>query len=107
MSDSSTTAGPILDLNAGDCWARRQLRSGIKDVSVTSKPMKSLNLAGVVSIGTLEIPDLDGRFLHDRWTNPECDCVRLSGSTPATQQYRIHPSMTFNHNVIGLDSEEY
>jgi len=107
MSDSSTTAGPILDLNAGDCWARRQLCSGIKDVSVTSKLMKSLNLVGVVSIGTLEIPELDGRFLHDRWTNPESDSWRLSGSTPATQQYWIHPSVIFIHNITGLNGEEY
>jgi len=43
MADSSTTTAPILDLIAGDCWARRQLRNGIKDVSVASKPRKSLS----------------------------------------------------------------
>ena len=32
MADSSTTAGPILDLIAGGCWARRQLRAGIRYV---------------------------------------------------------------------------
>jgi len=51
MADASTATGPILDLIEGDCWARRQQRSSIKDVSVTSKPMKSLTLVGVVFIG--------------------------------------------------------
>ena len=103
IEDSSTTAGPILDLIAGGCWARRQLRSGIKDVSVTSELRKSLTLVGVVFIGTLAIPELDGRFLHGRWTNPESDCGRLLGSTPATQRYRIHPSAIFIHDVTGLN----
>jgi len=60
MADSSTTTAPILDLIVADCWARRQLRSGIKDVSVASKLRKSLTLVRVVFIGTLAIPDLDG-----------------------------------------------
>ena len=103
MADSSTAAGPILDLIAGDRWARRQLRSGIKDVSVASKLMKSLTLVRVVFIGTLAIPELDGRFLHDRWTNPESDRGRLLGSTPVTQRYKIHPSAIFIHDVTGLN----
>jgi len=103
MADSSTTTSPIPDLIAGDRWARRHLRSGIKDVSVASELRKSLTLVGVVFIGTLAIPELDGRFLHDRWTNPESDCGRLSGSTPATQRYKIHPSATFIHDVTGLN----
>jgi len=104
MEGSSTTAGPIQDLIAGDCWARRQLRSGIKDASVASKLRKSLTLVGVVFIGTtLAIPELDGRFLHDRWTNPESDCGRLLGSTPATQRYKIHPPANFIHDVTGLN----
>ena len=103
MADSSTTTGPILDPIAGDCWARRQLRSGIKDVSVASRLMKSLTLLGVVFIGKLAMPELDGRFLHDRWTNPESDCGRLLGSTPATQRYKLHPSANFIHDVTGLN----
>jgi len=103
MADSSTTTAPILDPIAGDRWARRQLRSGIRDVSVASKPMKSLTLLGVIFIGIQTIPELDGRFLHDRWTNPELDSGRLLGSTPATQRYRIHPSATFIHDVTGLN----
>ena len=94
MADSFTTTDPILDPIAGDCCARRQLRSGIKDVSVASRLMKLLTLLGVVFIGTLAIPELDGRFLHDRWTNPESDCGRLSGSTPATQRYKVCPEVT-------------
>jgi len=103
MADCSTTTAPILDLMAGDRWARHQLRSGIKDVSVASELRKSLTLVGVVFIGTLVIPELDGRFLHDRWTDPESDCGRLSGPTPATQRYEIHPSATFIHDVTGLN----
>jgi len=74
MADYSTAAGPILDLIAGDCWARCQLRSGIKDVSVASKLMKSLTLVGVVYIRTLAIPEPDGRSLHSRFSDPGSDC---------------------------------
>jgi len=91
MADSSTTAGPILDLIAGGCRARRQLRSGIKDVSVASKLMKSLTLLGgvvFILVGTLAIPELDGRSLHSRWADPGSDCGGLLGSTPATQRYK-------------------
>jgi len=60
MADSSTTISPILSLIAGNSWPRRQLRSGIKDVSVASKLRKSLSLVKVVFIDTPVIPDLDG-----------------------------------------------
>jgi len=103
MADSSTTTSPILDLIVGARSARRQLRGGIKDVSVASELRKSLTLVAVVFIGTLAIPELDGRFLHDRWANPESDCGRLLGSTPATQRYRIHPSAICIHDVTGLN----
>jgi len=91
MADSSTTASPNLDLIAGDCCARRQLRGGIKDVSVASKPTKWLTLVGVVFIGPLAIPELDGRFLDDHCADPESDCRRLLGSMPATQWYKVRP----------------
>jgi len=84
MADSSTTSGPILDPIAGGCWARRRLRSGIKDVSVASKLRKSLTLVRVVFIDTLAIPDLDGRFLHNHSSDPGSDCGGLLGSTPAS-----------------------
>jgi len=51
MTDSSSTTAPIMDLIAGDCWARRQLHRGIKDVSVASNLMKSLTHVGVDFIG--------------------------------------------------------
>jgi len=51
MADSSTTAGPILDLITGGCWARRQLRSGIRYVSIASKLKISLSaVEGVLGI---------------------------------------------------------
>jgi len=91
MVDSSTTTTPILDLIAGDCWAGGQLCSGIKDVSVASKHMKSLTLVGVVFIDTLAIPELDRRSLHYRFSDPGSDCRRLFCATPATQWYKVRP----------------
>jgi len=101
MSDSSTTTGPILDQIAGDCWSRRQLRSGIKDMSVASKPMKSLTLVGVVFIGTLALPELDVRFLHNRSADPGSDCGGLLGSTPATQRYKGRLCRIKTHEIAG------
>jgi len=89
MADSSTTTSPILNLNTGDCWARRQLPNGIKDVSVASELMKSLTLVRVVFIGTtLATPELDGTFLHNSLTDSGSDCGILLGSTPSTQMYK-------------------
>jgi len=88
MADSSITTAPILDLIARDRWARRQLHSGIKDVSVASKLMKSLTLVGAVFIGTLALPELDGRFLHNHCSDSESDCARSLGLAPATQRYK-------------------
>jgi len=84
MTDSSTTTTPILDLIAGDCWARRQLRRGIKDVSVASELRRSLTLVRVVFIDTLALPELDVRFLHDHLANSGSDSGRLLRSTPAS-----------------------
>ena len=41
-----------------------------------------------ILVGTLAIPELDGRFLHSRWADPGSDCRGLLGSTPATQRYK-------------------
>jgi len=84
MADSSTTTALILNLIAGDRWARRQLRSGIKDVSVASELRKSLTLVRVVFIDTLALAELDVRSLHDRWAESGSDCGRLLGPTPAS-----------------------
>jgi len=83
MADSSTTTAPILNLIAGDHWTRRQLRSGIKDLSVTSELRKSLILVRVVFIDTLALPELDVRSLHDHWAYSGYYCGRLLGSTLA------------------------
>jgi len=90
MADSSTTTPPLLNLIAGDCWARSQLRSRIKDVSVASMLMKSLTLVRVVFIGTLAIPELDVRFHHNRLTDSGSGCRRVLDLTPATQRYKGH-----------------
>jgi len=81
MADSSITAGPILDLIAEDCWARRQLRGGIRYVSVASKLMNPPTLLRVVF---LQVPELDGRFLHNHSADSVSDCGGLLGSMPAT-----------------------
>jgi len=88
IAHSSRTTAPILNLIAGGCWARRQLRSGIKGVSVASKLRRSLTLVSVVFIDTLALPELDVRFRHSHCSNPESDCGRSLDSTPATQQYK-------------------
>jgi len=85
MADLSTTTAPILNLIAGDCWARCQLHSGIKNVSVASKLRKSLNLMRVVFIDTLAISEPDGGSLHNHCSDPESDCGKLLGWAPATQ----------------------
>jgi len=91
MADSSTTTAPILDLIAGGCWARRRLRPGIKDVSVASEHMKSLTIMEVVFLGSLALTEVDVRFLHDLWADPEPDGGKLLGLTPATQRYEVRP----------------
>jgi len=88
MADSSTTTTLILNLIAGDCWARRRLRNGIRYVPVTSKPMKSLSSVQGVSYQAGDIL-LDGRLLHNRWTDFAALCGRLLGSMPATRRYKV------------------
>ena len=55
MADYSTTTAPILDLIAGDCWARRQLRNGIRYFPVASKLRKSLSSVERIFIVALAI----------------------------------------------------
>ena len=99
IADPSTTSAPILNLIAGDRWTRCQLRSGIQDVSVASKLRKSLTLVSVVFIDTLAISELDGRFLHNHRSDPESDCGRLLGWTPATQWYKVRPCHIKTHEI--------
>ena len=74
MAHQSTPARPNPDLIAGGGWARRQLPNGIKDVFLASELMKSLTLVTVVFIGTLAIPALYRRSLHNQSSDPESDC---------------------------------
>ena len=46
-ADYSTTAGRILMLFAGGCWAQRQLSNAVRYVPVASKLRKSLSSVGV------------------------------------------------------------
>jgi len=81
MADSSITSGPILDPIAEGCWARRQLRGGIRYISVASRPMNPPTLLTVVF---LQVPELDGRFHNNHWADSGSDCRELLGSMPAT-----------------------
>jgi len=111
IADSSTTARPILDLMEGGFWTRRHLRSGIKDVSVASKPMKSLTLVGVVFIGTLALRELDGRFLKtttasililiagDHWAR----CQPHSGIKDVSVAAKLRKSLT-HVRVVFIDT---
>jgi len=103
MADPYTTAGPSLDLNAGGCGARPQLRSGIKAISVASRLRISLTLVGVLLIGTLVLQDLNVRFLLNRRANPGSESRGLWCSTPASQWCKVHPSVSFIHEVTGLN----
>jgi len=49
------------------------------------------------------LPEVDDRFLHDRWSDPGSDCGRLLGPMPASQFYKIHPSAIFIHEGTGLN----
>jgi len=56
IADYSTTARGIQILFAGGYWAQRQLRNGIKDVPVASKPRSSLtSLEGFLGTMLAEI----------------------------------------------------
>ena len=58
---------------------------------MASELRKSLTLVSVVFIDTLAIPELDGRFLHNHYSDPGSNCGRLLGSTPATNGIRYFP----------------
>jgi len=59
IANSSTTSTQILNPIAGDRWAQCQPHRGIKDVSVTSEPMKSLTIIVVVFIGPVALSELN------------------------------------------------
>ena len=100
IADSSTTNRLIFDPLSGCHWAQCQLHAGIRYVSVASILMKSPPLLTVVfRLGTLVIPELNGRFLHDCLTDFDSVTWTLGCSTPATLRYRIHLSHINTHEV--------
>jgi len=108
MAGPSTITALILGLIAEGCWTRRQLRCGIKDVSVALELMNSLTIIRVVFKGTtFALPELDFRFLHAHPSNPGSDFVRLLGSTPATWRYQVRPEMPIPHGAIGFHEGEW
>ena len=48
MADSSTTVAVNTILFAGGCWARRQLRNGIRYVPVALQPTESVSFVEAV-----------------------------------------------------------
>jgi len=89
MADPSTTTALILGLIAGDCRSRCQLRNGIMYVPVASKPMNSLSFcAGCIRYQAGDIL-LDGRYLHNGWTDFDSVSGRWLGLTPDFQQYKV------------------
>jgi len=71
----------------------------MKDFSVASKPRNLLTLVGVVFIGTLAIPDLYSRFLHNQSSDPDFDCGRLLGLMVATPQYKERLCRRQTHEI--------
>jgi len=49
----------------------------------------------------LIIPELKARFLHDDCSNPGSDCLRISGSTPATWRHKVRPEAIIPDEAIG------
>jgi len=56
-----------------------------------------------LSVVLLKVPDLDGGFLHNHSANSGSDYGRYLGWMPARQWYRIHPPVTFIHEVTVLN----
>jgi len=103
MADYSTPNGRNLNLFAGSCWDRCQLPNGIRYISFASKLMKH-TLSVFCGEDLYSSPGdllLDGRLLHNRWTDFDALCGRLLGPPPATQWYRIHLSATFTDDFTG------
>jgi len=106
-ADYSTTSGQDVMLFVEGCWARCEPRNCIRDVPVASKLRTPLTLVSIVFRGTMAIPELNGRFLHNDLTNPESDCGRWLGSIPASQWYRIYLSAISIHEVPRLNRVGY
>jgi len=96
-ADYSTTNRPILILFAGGCWARCLLPNGRRYVLVASKPMNPPTLLRLVF---LKVYELDGRFHNSRWADSGSDCGRLFALTPALQWDKVLTPATFIHDTV-------
>jgi len=99
MADYSTTTAPILNLIAGDCWARRQLRNGIR-YKVRPRRIETQEIAvfcGEDPYSSPGNPLLDGGLLHNRGTDVDSVCEGLLGSMPASQRYKVRPCHIKTH----------
>ena len=81
---------------SGGCWARRQLRNGIRFVPIAWKLRKSWSAVGLISWRI----SLNGRFLNNGCTDSNSVCWRLLGSSLATQQYKVRPYRMKTQEVI-------
>jgi len=81
----------MLDPIAGDCWARRQLCSGIRYVPTASKLMKWLSSVEAVYMYQAFDILLDNRLLSNCLANHDTLCWMLLVPTPALQQYKVPP----------------
>ena len=98
MADSSTTAARIPILFAGGYWAHLWLRNGIRFVLIAWKLRKSWSAVELIPWRI----SLNGRFLHNRCTDPNSVCGLLLGSSLATQRYKVCPYAINTDGVIGL-----
>ena len=62
-----------------------------------------MNLPTFLRVVFLQLPELDGRFLHNHSPDSGSDCRGLLGSTPATWWYRFLPPENVIHEVTVLN----
>jgi len=93
MADSSTAIWPILVLSLEHHWARHRLHAGImyvSDAPISMKSLTTLQGRGSLELGTLVIPELNRKFLHNRLVNVESVTWTSSFLRPATHRYKVH-----------------
>ena len=102
MADSSTTTARIPYPFAGGCWAHLWLRNGIRFVPIAWKLRKSWSAVELIPWRI----SLNGRLLHNCYTDSNSLHCSLSGSTPATRRYEVRPYAVNTHGVTGWRSPE-
>ena len=89
-----------------DCWRllgstpatrRYEVRLCRINTQEIAYPCKS----GLYNAGTLAIPELDGKSLHNYCSDPGSDCTGLLGLTPAMRRYKVRPEAPIPHRAIG------